>query len=449
LAFRAPKAAADGLAEEGGKPMADGMSGTTDKASQREAYRKASLLNLNSPERLNEAIAVTRPTAWFALVVVAVILVGVIVWSVIGRLPTHLSGNGMLLAEGGRILEVNVRGNGTLRALNVRVGDQVQAGQVIGEVGQTDAERELRAARETVAERSRDLDRARVLGMQEATARRESIARQREALELRGQLGQQREQVLRQRLRQTETLFRERIVTQNEVLTLQQELAAVLQEISNTISERARLGAEELELGRMAEQRVREAELALAEATRRTTAIEDGLQEATRLIAPVSGQVTELRALQGAQMRDGQAVLAIENRGTGLEAVAFIGAERGKRVTPGMTVRVAPSTVRREEHGTLIGRVISVSDFPVTFEAVRALVQNDDLARSFMEGGPPHQVVIALERDPSTASGYRWTSSRGVGVSLSSGTALNADITVELRRPIGMVIPALRDIFNL
>jgi HlyD family secretion protein len=114
-----------------------------------------------------------------------------------------------------------------------------------------------------------------------------------------------------------------------------------------------------------------------------------------------------------------------------------------------MTVRVAPSTVRREEHGTLIGRVISVSDFPVTFEAVRALVQNDDLARSFMEGGPPHQVVIALERDPSTASGYRWTSSRGVGVSLSSGTALNADITVELRRPIGMVIPALRDIFNL
>jgi HlyD family secretion protein len=199
----------------------------------------------------------------------------------------------------------------------------------------------------------------------------------------------------------------------------------------------------------MAEQRVREAELALAEATRRTTAIEDGLQEATRLIAPVSGKVTELRALQGAQMRDGQAVLAIENRGTGLEAVAFIGAERGKRVTPGMTVRVAPSTVRREEHGTLIGRVISVSGFPVTFEAVRALVQNDHLARSFMEGGPPHQVVIALERDPSTASGYRWTSSRGVGVSLSSGTVLNADITVELRRPIGMVIPALRDIFNL
>lgn len=429
--------------------MPDGMSGATDAAGQRETYRKAALQQIGSPERLNELIAVTRPTAWIALLVVAVILAGVVVWSVIGRLPSHLPGNGMLLAEGGRILEVNVRGSGTLRALNVRVGDQVQAGQVLGEVGQTDAERELRAAREMVAERTRDLDRARVLGLQEATARRESIARQRETLELRGQLAQQREQLLRQRLRQTEILFRERIVTQNEVLSLQQELAGVLQEMSNAVSERARLGAEELELGRLAEQRVREAELALAEASRRATALEEGLQETTRLVAPVSGQVMELRALQGAQLRDGQAVLAIENRGTGLEGVVFVGAASGKRITPGMAVRVAPSTVRREEYGTLIGRVVSVSDFPVTLDSIRALVQNDDLARSFMERGPPHQVVIALERDAGTASGYRWTSSRGVGVSLSSGTTLNADITVELRRPIDMVIPALRDLLNL
>lgn len=429
--------------------MPDGMSGTTDAAGQRESYRKAALQQLGSPERLNELIAVTRPTAWIAFSAVAVILAGVVVWSVIGRLPSHVPGHGMLLAEGGRILEVNVRGNGTLRALNVRVGEQVQAGQVLGEIGQTDGERELRAARETVAERTRDLDRARVLGLQEAAARRDSIARQREALELRGQLGEQREQVLRQRLRQTEALFRDRIVTQNEVLGLQQELAAVLQEMSNAVSERARLGAEELELGRMAEQRVREAELALAEAGRRAAALEESLQEATRLVAPVSGQVTELRALQGAQMRDGQAVLTIENRGTGLEGVAFVGAATGKRITPGMAVRVAVSTVRREEYGTLIGRVVSVSDFPVTLDAIRALVQNDDLARSFMERGPPYQVVIALERDAGTASGYRWTSSRGVGVSLSSGTTLNADITVELRRPIDMVIPALRDLLNL
>jgi HlyD family secretion protein len=427
----------------------DGLSGAADGAAQRETYRKAALEQLGSPERLNELIAVTRPTAWVALLVVAVILAGVVTWSVIGRLPTHVAGNGILLAEDGRLIEVNARGNGILRSLNVRVGDQVEAGQVVGEIGQADTERELRAARETVTERLRDLERASVIGVQEANARRESITRQREALDLRFQLGQQREQTLRQRLRQTEALFRDRIVTQGEVLALQQELAAILQEISNAASERARLGAEEIELGRTAEQRAREAELALAEARRRANALEEGLQEATRLLAPVSGQVTELRALQGALMRDGQAVLTIENRGTGLNAVAFVGATNGKRISPGMSVRVAPSTVRREEFGTLVGRVVSVSDFPVSFEAIRVLVQNDELARSFMDRGPPHQVIVSLERDGNTASGYRWTSSRGVGVVLSSGTTLNADITVELRRPIDMVIPALRDLFKI
>lgn len=429
--------------------MPDGVSVAADGAAQRETYRKAALQQLGSPERLNELIAVTRPTAWIAFVIVAVILVGVVVWSVVGRLPTHVPGNGILLAEDGRMLDVTTRAGGTLRVLNVRVGDQVQAGQVLAEIGQADAERELRGARETVAERTRDLERAGVLGVQEANARRESIARQREALDLRAQLGQQREQVLRQRLRQTEVLFRDRIVTQGEVLALQQELAAVLQEISNASSERARLGTEELELGRVAEQRVREAEVALSEARRRADALQEGLQEATRLLAPVSGQVTELRALQGALLRDGQTVLTVENRGTGLEAVTFVSASSGKRISPGMTVRVAPSTVRREEYGTLVGRVVSVSDFPVSFEAIRILVQNDELARSFMERGPPHKVVVTLERDAVTASGYRWTSSRGVGVVLSSGTTLNADITVELRRPIDMVIPALRDLLNL
>lgn len=429
--------------------MTDGSNGVLDGANQRETYRKAALQQLGSPERLNELIAVTRPTAWLAFLVVASLLAGVVAWSVVGRLPSHVAANGILLAEGGRLIEVSARGSGILRSLNVRVGDQVQNGQVVGEIAQVSAERELREARETILERMRDLERASVVGLQEANARRESIARQREALNLRFQLGQQREQTLRQRLRQTEILFRDRIVPQNEVLALQQDLAAILQEISNAVSERARLGSEEIELGRMAEQRAREAELALVEARRRAEAIEEGLQVATRLLAPVSGQVTELRALQGALMRDGQAVLTVENRGTGLHAVTFVSASNGKRITPGMSVRVAPSTVRREEYGTLIGRVVSVSDFPVSFDAIRLLVQNDELARSFMDRGPPHKVVVSLEQDGGTASGYRWTSTRGVGVVLSSGTTLNADITVELRRPIDMVIPALRDLFKL
>jgi len=203
-------------------------------------------------------------------------------------------------------------------------------------------------------------------------------------------------------------------------------------------------------LGRLAEQRVREAELALNEVTRRLERLTGGLNDTSRVIAPVSGEVKELRTVQGAMMREGQPVLTIESRGTGLEALVFIRSSRsGTAITEGMSARVAPANARREEFGTLIGEVASISDFPVSFEAIRAIINNDELARSFMSEGPPYQVIIRLERDAQTASGYRWTSSRGAGVTLGSGSTLRADVTVAFRRPIAMVIPALRDLLKL
>jgi HlyD family secretion protein len=426
------------------------MTQDTPKTNRSEIYRKAALEHLGSPERLNEMISITKPTTWLALSVVALILAGAVTWAWIGRLPTHVTGNGLMLVEGGRIFGVNTVGAGMLRELSVRVGDMVEAGQVIGQLTQNDVERDVRLAREQIEERERDLERARTVGAQEAAARMESVTRQRAAIELRITLGRQREDVLRQRLRLTETLFRDRIVTQNEVLALQQELSLILQDVSTAISERARVAAEQVELGRLAEQRVREAELALNEVTRRLERLTGGLNDTSRVIAPVSGEVKELRTVQGAMMREGQPVLTIESRGTGLEALVFIRSSRsGTAITPGMSARVAPANARREEFGTLIGEVASISDFPVSFEAIRAIINNDELARSFMSEGPPYQVIIRLERDAQTASGYRWTSSRGAGVTLGSGSTLRADVTVAFRRPIAMVIPALRDLLKL
>lgn len=426
------------------------MSTSEKSADKSELYRKAALEQLASPERLNEMISITRPTGWVALAVVGLILTGAVTWACIGRLPTHVTGNGLLLAQDGRIYEVVTQGAGLLRELSVRVGDVVKADQVIGVLAQSDVERELRLAREQVVEREHNLERIRAFGTQEIATRRESEVRQRATLDLRAELGRQREGVLRQRLRITEGLFRDRIVTQSEVLSLQQELSVVLQEISTANSERARLAADQVELARTAEQRVRDAEQALSEATRRVAGLAGNLLDTSRITAPVAGEIKEMRALLGSQMRDRQPVLTIESKGTGLEALVFLRSTRnGARVEPGMSVRVAPSNARREEFGTLVGQVVSVSDFPVSLEAVRALISNDDLARSFLSNGPPYQVIVRLERDAATTSGYRWTSSRGAGITLDSGITLEADVTVEMRRPIEMVIPALRDLLSL
>ena len=429
--------------------MAEIDKNRAEEQTQSEYYRKAVLELHQSPERLNELITVSKPTGWIALCIVVLLLSGCVIWSVLGRLPTNVAGPGILLSEGGRIYEVTAISDGALSNMAVRVGDRVEPDQLLAEITQADAEREIRGARAQLADRIADLARAISYRDEEAKLRGESITRQQQALDLRVRLGRQREETLRQRIQTTETLFRDRIVTQSEVLTLQQELAVVLQDASNANSEYARLEAEELQINNTAARRIREAEAALDEAGRRVNTIEEALEYTSRILAPVAGEVKEMRALQGARMRSGQTVLTLESRGVGIEAVIFLSPSNGSRVKVGMPVRIAPSNAPREEYGTVTGHVVSISNFPLSFEAIQASVRNEGLARSFMERGPPYEAIVRLERDAATASGYRWTSGKGVSVVLASGTTLTADVTIEFRRPIEIVIPALRDLLKL
>lgn len=429
--------------------MAEIDKNRAEEQTQSEYYRKAVLELHQSPERLNELITVSKPTGWIALCIVVLLLSGCVIWSVLGRLPTNVAGPGILLSEGGRIYEVTAISDGALSNMAVRVGDRVEPDQLLAEITQADAEREIRGARAQLADRIADLARAISYRDEEAKLRGESITRQQQALDLRVRLGRQREETLRQRIQTTETLFRDRIVTQSEVLTLQQELAVVLQDASNANSEYARLEAEELQINNTAARRIREAEAALDEAGRRVNTLEEALEYTSRILAPVAGEVKEMRALQGARMRSGQTVLTLESRGVGIEAVIFLSPSNGSRVKVGMPVRIAPSNAPREEYGTVTGHVVSISNFPLSFEAIQASVRNEGLARSFMERGPPYEAIVRLERDAATASGYRWTSGKGVSVVLASGTTLTADVTIEFRRPIEIVIPALRDLLKL
>ena len=56
-----------------------------------QIFRKKSLERINSPEQLNEYIKVSNPAIWMLLAAVIILLAGVCVWGVMGRLDTKLS----------------------------------------------------------------------------------------------------------------------------------------------------------------------------------------------------------------------------------------------------------------------------------------------------------------------------------------------------------------------
>jgi HlyD family secretion protein len=81
----------------------------------------------------------------------------------------------------------------------------------------------------------------------------------------------------------------------------------------------------------------------------------------------------------------------------------------------------------------------------VTTEAIATVVGNPDLARELAAGVSKIEVQAALAPAPETASGYRWTSGQGPDLRVSAGTSAALRVTVERRRPISYLIPALRD----
>ena len=53
-------------------------------------FRKSSIDRVNSPEQLNDYIRVANPSVWIILLAIAVLLVGVVIWGVFGKIETKV-----------------------------------------------------------------------------------------------------------------------------------------------------------------------------------------------------------------------------------------------------------------------------------------------------------------------------------------------------------------------
>ncbi len=52
-------------------------------------FREKSLERVSSPEELNDYIRVTTPSVWIVLAATVVLLVGMLAWSIFGRVEVH------------------------------------------------------------------------------------------------------------------------------------------------------------------------------------------------------------------------------------------------------------------------------------------------------------------------------------------------------------------------
>ncbi len=417
---------------------------------QRKIFRQAALDRLASPERLDELMQVTGPKAWLALSAIGVLLLTLVGWGVLGRINTRVEGQGILL--GGDVYEVVPRWSGRVAALHVGVGQEVAAGQLVADLNQPELEQAIENAQARVADLRAEDEYVRSVAERETETNDTYYTEQRANLERTIAEQERLLELVTAQLDREQQLFEQGHVPERQLITAHEAHNAARANLASSNAALTQLRLNELNADFTIQQRLIASEQDIHEAQRALDRLENDLSLQSKVYSAYGGRVLEVVVDPGAVVTPGYSLMRISlaERDVGvLRAVVYVGGIEAKRVQPDMVAQIAPSTVRPEEYGYMIGRVERVSEFPATPDGMRRVLKNEQLVAQLAAGGTIFEVHVELSGDPASASGYAWTSGRGPDVTILDGTPATARIVVERRRPVQIVIPALRRLFGL
>lgn len=409
-------------------------------------FRKASLDRLASPEQLDQVIQVTSPRGWMGLAAIAFLLVVALTWSVVGSLAERVAGSGILVRSGG-VLEVVASAPGRITDVAVSASDSVTAGQVVARLAQPQLFDRLQLLRDRLGAERKQFEEM-VSYLQQDTRLEERTIEQRRANVERTLVADSVTlQALAERIVAREQLVAEGLVTRSSLLATRQQYEDLRRSIGVGESQLTQLEVERLALYNRAEDQEQQGRLRIDQLAAEVQQLERQFLVASEVVSPYTGRVLEVMTEQGNIVGRAQPILSLDRTGADVQdlvAVVYVPSIYGKMIQPGMGIQVSPFTVRQEEFGMMLGTVTFVSNFPATPRGMLRVLKNEQLVSELSGGGAPYEVHAELSVDPSSVSGYRWTSSAGPPTRIESGTTALANVTVGEQRPISKVIPLLR-----
>lgn len=389
---------------------------------------------------------VTTPKGWIGLAAVGLLLLAAVVWAFCGRIPTNVRAMGVLIKSGG-VYNVVPRSSGQIADVAVRAGNVVQAGQVIARIEQPVLVDQIKKAKQRLIELRQHHRHVREYGAIDARLQEDLAIQQRADLER--SILRTREQVgwLEEKIESQSRLFDDGLITKQAVLTSREHLQSTEERVKQLEHELKKIEIRMLALANQRNQDHLSSRLQISELENEIERLVDQHMLASEVTSPYTGRILEIMVEAGSIVVQGQAIMRLDLVGDhiqDLEAVLYVPSTDGKKVREGMAVQISPSTVKREEYGFMEGTVGRVSDFPSTPDAMARVLKNEQLVQLLSGGGSPYETYASLKLDPSTHTGFKWSSSSGPETGIQSGTICSATITVEEQRPAEMVLPVLR-----
>lgn len=415
-------------------------------------FRQASLDRLSSPEQLDSLLQVTGSKAWLALGGIGILLAGIVVWSVAGKVPTKVHGQQCILVKSGGVNLVTTTSGGRLTDLSVERGDAVTRGQIIGRIEQSDMLQKIKSTEASMQEMQSQYDLALRLAREGAALRATTRAQQMRNLDSQLLAANRRIRLLQDRVESQQGLLSQGLVTKQTLIATQLELSAAQLETESIRGQFKQLDVKELEDKKASDNEVTHAKNQLDDVARSIQLMLREARTSTQIVSPYSGKVLEVKVSEGQVVDRGMQLISIEATSSHLneiEAYVYLPAADGKKIRPGMAVEISPSTVKREEFGFLPGHISSVADYPSTDQGLMRIFGNEQVVKQLSGANAPIQIVAVFEPAEANASHYQWSTRAGPPFGLQSGTLCSAGITISEQAPVSMVLPVLKRVSGL
>ncbi len=390
----------------------------------------------------------TAPRAWLALLAILILIGGGIYWGFEGRLPNRVEGQAILVNDVG-LFNVESQSSGRVSELYVRIGDAIHTGQIIARIDQPELVEQVQRKRSRIADVRDKQKQSHAQVQRELRLKGELFTQQRVNFQQTLDATSKRQQWYRSKLADQIKLHKRGLISKQDLQKTRLELDNLAEKLNQIGSELKQLAVKRLALAQEKTTASKASQLELNQLRRELDALQEQLSLGSRIYSPNAGRVTELLVKAGQLVSPNTSLLRLElldNERVGgeMSVVAYIPLAQGKAVKRGMIAEIAPSTVKREEYGYMIGLVTKVSRYAVTTQAIKRELGSDSLVEQVGGLSATVKVQIHLVHDWRTVSGWKWSSPDGPPHKVNVGTPCAVRIITEQKRPISLVIPKIK-----
>jgi len=425
-------------------------------------FRKASLEKLSSPEQIDRLVPLTSPRSWMGIIFIGIILVSLIVWGVLGTIPKKYQGQGVMMSSGGTAT-IQSKSSGVISDVGVDKGDFISKGQVIARIDQTQVIEEIEKLEKEMERLKGNNDLAYGSKIIEQTL---EIAKKKEEIE------KQNIEILDshkdKKIAENDLISKTNEAENNKLLFESGAISKEKYDNSLQVKDQAERNLErtisvyeqnirnkeylviELDQLTKTKEAVEKEQLNNSEEKNILTKIDNYKKQLTEgdIYSTVDGKVLKINIGKYSIVQPGSNVVTVLEKGVDVNETSilfYLPIEQGKRILPGMSVNVYPSTVNRQEYGHMKAIITKVSEYAITTEEIKETLGNDELANKFMQMGVLVEINANLLKDEDTKSGFYWSGKKGRDVIVNEGTICDVSVTVEENKPISLVIPLLKE----